>query len=173
MNEPAVWHHPACAPDEDLLRACDTARGRSGGPGGQHRNKVETLVTLTHRASGIQAHAGERRSQIENKHVALRRLRLALAVAVRSGVPAGEIGAALWRSRRSGGRIVCNPEHRDFPCLLAEALDVLSACGWDARKAALRLGITPTQLLRLIKDHPPALVYLNDQRQSRGLHPLV
>jgi len=172
MSE-TTWHHPACIPDEELLKACDTARGRSGGPGGQHRNKVETLVTLTHRPSGIQAHAGERRSQIENKHVALRRLRLALAVGIRDGVPTGEIGSTLWRSRRSSGKIVCNPDHHDFPALLAEALDVLAACGWETRKAALRLEVSATQLLRLVKNHPPALVLSNAQREDRGLHALL
>lgn len=166
------WPHPACLPEEDLLRSCDLGRGRSSGPGGQHRNKVETLVIVTHRPTGISAQAGERRSQAENRHVALRRLRLALATRVRTAVPAGEVGSALWRSRVRAGRIACNPAHHDYPSLLAEAMDVLAAAGWEPRKAALRLEVTPTQLLRLIADHPAALAQVNEARAAAHLHRL-
>ena len=105
------WPHPACLDDEALLKQCDINTGRTGGPGGQNRNKVETLVELTHRPTGLDSHASERRSQSENKRVALRRLRLALAVAARMPVPIGEIGAALGKSRGKGGRSSGNPDH--------------------------------------------------------------
>ncbi|GIW73523.1 MAG: hypothetical protein KatS3mg103_0045 [Phycisphaerales bacterium] len=85
----------------------------------------------------------------------MRRLRLALATSVRLGVPAGEIRSELWRSRTAQGRIAVNPAHRDFPALLAEALDVLFAARLDVRRAATRLGVSPTQLVRLVAKHPP------------------
>lgn len=164
--------HPATLADEELLAQCDLAKSRDGGPGGQHRNKVETKVTLTHRPTGVSAQAGERRSAVENKRVALRRLRLALATQVRVGVPAGEVRSALWRSRVRGGRIVVNPEHRDYPALLAEALDVIEASAFDPRRAALRLGCTPSQLVKLVQEHPPAMERWNAGRAERGQHPL-
>ncbi|MDP1661208.1 MAG: peptide chain release factor-like protein, partial [Phycisphaerales bacterium] len=180
---------------------------RGGGPGGQHRNKVSTLITLTHRPTGQQAHAGERRSQSENKSVALRRLRLTLAVHIRTPAPPaptlrgatfekfiesldaaispagkpGEQNSALWRSRVGGsrggeaGRIACNPDHHDYPALLAEALDTIADSGeggWEPKPAAERLGITTSQLIKLVKDHPPALVEWNAQRAKRSAHPL-
>lgn len=166
------WHHPACLDPADLLKQCEISTGRSGGPGGQHRNKVETLVHIRHEPSGVEAHAGERRSQVENKNVAMMRLRLALAVSVRAGVPAGEIGSTLWRSRCTGGKISCNPEHHDFPSILAEAMDVLAAGSWDPRNAALRLECSTSQLIKLLKDHPPALVKMNQERDARGKRPL-
>ncbi len=174
MNRPPIerWAHPASLDDESLLRQCTLGTGRSGGPGGQNRNKVETLVELTHRPTGISAHASERRSQGENKRVALRRLRLALAIGTRVPVPIGEIGSGLWRSRTQGGRISCSNRHQDFPAMLAEALDVIAACNWDPRKAALRLECTASQLVKLAKDHPPALAMWNRQRADRGQHEL-
>lgn len=174
MNAPRFerWPHPACLDEIALLRQCTVGTGRSGGPGGQNRNKVETLIELTHEPTGISAHASERRSQNENKRVAVRRLRLALAVSARMPVPIGEIGSALWRSRTRGGRISCSHRHEDYPSLLAEALDVIAACNWDPRKAALRLETTASQLIKLAKDHPPALGMWNQQREAKGLHPL-
>lgn len=164
--------HPAALEEAELLRQCEKERSRSGGPGGQHRNKVETMVSLTHTPTGVEAHAGERRSVRENMPVAVRRLRLALAVRVRCPVPLGEARSALWLSRTRGGRIVCSVEHRDYPAMLAEALDMVGACGLDAKKAALRLGVTPTQLVRFVGDHPPALEWWNAGRLAAGEHPL-
>jgi hypothetical protein len=166
------WPHPACLPEEDLLKHCTLGRLRTGGPGGQHRNKVETAVLITHEPTGLKAFASERRSQIENKQVAIKRLRHTLAVEMRMGAPNGEIGSALWRSRVKNGRISVNPEHRDYPALLAEALDVLASAAWDPKKAALRLNVTSTQLVRLIADHAPALAKVNAERTSRGGRPL-
>ncbi|MBL9000032.1 MAG: peptide chain release factor-like protein [Phycisphaerae bacterium] len=167
--------HPAALAIDVLLAQCDWGRGRGTGPGGQHRNKVETLVWITHTPTGIESHAGERRSAEENKRMAVTRLRLALAVRVRVPVPIGEVRSDLWLRRcpDSGtGIITCNPEHADYPALLAEAMDVIHACGEDIKRAALRLSCSMSQLVKLLKDHPPALVRVNERRESRGLHPM-
>ena len=61
--------------DEDLLRECEVETFRSGGPGGQHVNKVETGVRLTHTPSGVVVVCREERSQHRNKASCLRKLR--------------------------------------------------------------------------------------------------
>lgn len=164
--------HPASLNEEELLRECRKGRSRSSGPGGQHRNKVETKVTLTHTPTGVEACAGERRSVRENMPVALRRLRLALASEIRLSVPIGDARSELWLRRTPRGRIVCALDHWDFPSMLAEALDMIEACGLDPRKAALRLGVTPTQLIRLVREHPPAFESWNARRLEAGEHAL-
>ncbi|MBS0191159.1 MAG: peptide chain release factor-like protein [Phycisphaerales bacterium] len=168
--------HPAALSQEELLRQVRMTRGRDGGPGGQHRNKVETKVMLLHEPTGVQAQASERRSQEENRREAVWRLRLALAVQVRSVLVArdsfGDVTSDLWRSRCKGGRIVCSPKHADYPALLAEALNVIEASGLDPRKAALRLSCTASQLIRFVKDHPAAMEHWNRLRQERDLHAL-
>lgn len=165
--------HPATIDPEALLALCERGKGRSSGPGGQHRNKVETLVWLRHAPTGVEAHAGERRSAAENAKVALFRLRLRLAVEVRTPVPDGEIRSALWRRRcGASGRIVCNPAHAEYPALLAEAMDVVWAAGGDVKRASLRLCCSGSQLVKLLKDHPPGLAAVNALREARGEHPL-
>ena len=59
---------------EALEQACDMEFFVAGGPGGQHRNKVETGVRLTHRPSGIVVNATERRSQSANREAAFERM---------------------------------------------------------------------------------------------------
>ncbi len=65
-------------PDAALLRACEETFFVGSGPGGQHRNKTASAVRLFHPATGVGVTATERRSQAQNRSVALRRLRAAL-----------------------------------------------------------------------------------------------
>ena len=52
---------------------------KSPGPGGQHKNKTESGVRIIHSGSGIIVTATERRSQSQNRAVAIDRMRARLA----------------------------------------------------------------------------------------------
>ena len=164
--------HPSRLPEFSLLEKCLIRRTRHSGPGGQHRNKVETAVVLKHEPTGVEAEANERRSQAENRRVALFRLRLKLAVTVRSNRLAESVPSELWQSRCRGGRIAINSEHVDFPTLLAEALDCLLAVEFDLPSAAERLSCTASQILKLLKVESPAWELFHRERAARGLHRL-
>ena len=163
--------HPAALSDEALLDACRETRTKRGGPGGQHRNKTETAVVLMHVPTGIAAEASERRSQHENRGVALKRLRLRLALEHRSKSKTSA-PSALWRSRSLGQRLVISVDHVDYPALVAEALDHLQAAGADASAVAESLGVSPTQLVRLFQKSPAAWVAFNSLRAACGRLPL-
>jgi hypothetical protein len=164
--------HPAAVPENELLAACDIVRTRRSGPGGQHRNKVETAVVITHRPTGVVGQASERRSQDLNRQAAIQRLRVRLALEIRSPAATGDPPSPLWQSRVRSRQLSVSSAHGDFPALLAEALDRLAAGDWDAAAAAEQLGVSTSQLVKLLQQEPQALALLNAQRRARGNRPL-
>lgn len=177
---PEAPPHPARLAPEALEAACRMEAVRSAGPGGQHRNKVHTGVRLTHPATGFQAMAVERRSQLENKKMALFRLRMRLALDWRNpprdedlGPPETYQPSPLWLSRVREGRIRVNPEHADYPALLAETLDRLHADADDLARTAAALRVSRSQLLKFLAAEHAALGALNDRRRARGERPLL
>lgn len=167
-----VAMHPVLLEDAALLASSDVRRQRRSGPGGQHRNKVETGVIIVHRPTGVRAEATERRSQHENKRVALARLRLNLALQVRTARTADVSASSTWRDRTHSGRILVNPHNEQFPVLLAKALDTIDNADYDVAMAARTLGVTGSQLVRFLKLDPRALSLVNQQREQRGQHSL-
>src|SRR5205085_1774476 len=121
MSRSAI--HPATLDDERLLVECSRQTTRRSGPGGQHRNKTETAVVLTHVPTGVRAEANESRSQAENLKSALFRLRQSLAEQLRLSVEPHAVPSALWQSRTLRRKLTVSDAHADFPALLAEALD--------------------------------------------------
>jgi hypothetical protein len=127
-------------------------------------------VYVRHRPTNTDAFASERRKQFENRVMAIKRLRLKLAVEVRTPVhPQRHRPTPLWESRRQGEKMSINPKHRDYPALLAEALDVIWARKFDVAGAAGVLGITMSQLSKLIRHEKHAFTQVNQGRTDRGL----
>ena len=89
--------HP---PKETALHAKDIRWEvmRASGPGGQHVNKTESAVRVTHLLSGTQATASEERSQYRNRKLALARL-LERLYLLQKQEEAGKKGE-LWRTHR-------------------------------------------------------------------------
>lgn len=165
--------HPAMLDEELLLKEVILDFGRTGGPGGQHRNRKATACTATHLPSDISGEATERRKQSENRKLSIGRLRRSLAIQLRRNIdPKKYKPSELWEARRQGDQFAINPKHSDYPNVLAEALDVLLACDFDQGVAAEVLQISSTQLLKIIGHDKAALTWLNNQRKERGLSTL-
>lgn len=164
--------HPSRIPESSLLEKCLIRRTRHGGPGGQHRNKVETAIEIVHEPTGIVSFAAERRSQEANRQAAVFRMRVLLAIRVRSVDSTEVLPSDLWSSRCRAQRINCSETHDDFPALLSEALDAIDAKEYDIRRSADALGCSATQLIRFIAKAPEALVAVNSERTARGLNRL-
>ena len=82
MDERASRKDPA-----ELLAECRVDTFRSGGAGGQHQNKVESGVRLTHLPTGIVVASRRHRSQHRNREEALARLEAALEARTRTPKP--------------------------------------------------------------------------------------
>jgi hypothetical protein len=164
--------HPTVLPVDKLNALCDEIRTRRSGPGGQHRNKTESAVVLTHRATGISAEANERRSQHENRRVALNRLRMNLALEFRGEFASQPVPSQLWSSRCANRKIKVSASHDDFAALLAEVLDRIFANDFNVSSVAEFLDCSTSQLIKFLKTEPRALQIVNNNRAELGLHRL-
>lgn len=81
-------------------------------------------------------------------------------------------GSPLWRTRLRGARIDVSETHDDFPQLLAESLDLHQQLDGRLPEVAAALGTTVSQLTKLWKKAPEALLLVNEDRTRRGLRPL-
>jgi peptide chain release factor len=75
LDLPARTQHPA----ELALSDLRFEAFRAGGPGGQHQNKTESAVRVTHIPSGLAVVARDGRSQHRNKAHAIERLGILMA----------------------------------------------------------------------------------------------
>ena len=71
MNDPI--HIPDS--DKELLKECNVDTFRAGGKGGQHLNKTESAVRLSHLPTGTVVTCQDERSQLQNKRKCLIQLR--------------------------------------------------------------------------------------------------
>ncbi len=74
MSLKAVKSPPYALDRTTLEREVRVDTYRASGPGGQHVNRTESAVRLTHASSGVVVTATENRSQIRNREVAFERL---------------------------------------------------------------------------------------------------
>jgi RF-1 domain len=169
--------HPACWAEEELLSQCRLTFSRASGPGGQNRNKVETSVQIEFLPAGVIASASERRTQNENRKVALMRLRCKLAVGVRLAAQIDStsqlIGSDTWRRYCRDGRIDISDTNQDWPSILAELIGTLVRSDWNVSEVAMTLGTSSSQIVKLLKKYGPAFALFNEERKSRGQRPFA
>ena len=170
--------HFAVIDGDDLLTQCDLRTQRRSGPGGQHRNKTSSGVFLTHRATSLVGEATERRSQAQNRDVALQRLRLLLAIEIRTPSSIGTVDwkaepiEAEMRKRYRGHSLRFRETNPDKPAVLALVLNDLWAAGGQPSLAAKQWSVSTSKLVVLVRSHAPALAWVNRVRAHHDRLPL-
>jgi hypothetical protein len=160
--------------DARLLGQCGVDCYRSHGPGGQKRNKTSSAVRLRHLPTGLTVTATEDRSQHTNKARALRRLRLAIALHVRTELdPAAYARSALLSSCiADDGRVHVGRRDTRYCPAVGEVLDVLAACRARVREAAKLLGVSTGHLVKFFRGDAKLWKRVNEMRAAAGARPL-
>lgn len=143
--------------DDALLRTVEMDTFRGSGPGGQHRNTTDSAVRLKLPESDISATASEHRSQHRNRALALRRLRVEIALRLRRDPPPG------WKGPWKIGQ-----RDRRYPLFIAVILDQLAAHDYQVGDASTALGISTNRLVRILADDNQLWAQVNRERQQRG-----
>ena len=163
--------------DEKLWQQCKLERFRASGPGGQHRNKVESGVRLIHEPTGVVATATERRSQHENRKVAMTRLRQKIALTVRRTVDSldsdnYDVPEALASILTRPKKARLGPNHRDYQNGVQDLLDLLVVNELSVALTAGCLGVSTGALVRFLGKDPVLLAEVNRLRTSSGMSTL-
>lgn len=159
--------------DDALLQQCEVDHYRSGGPGGQKRNKTSSAVRLRHQPTGLIVTASDERQQKVNLIRAIRRLREAIALNVRTRVELSRYAPSPLLSEcvGAGAFLVSDRDPRYFRAV-QEIVDVVYACGMAVGEAADLLGLSTAHLVKLLHADPKVWERVNQLRTASGLTPL-
>jgi len=153
--------------DEALLAECSLDFFKSTGKGGQKKNKTSSAVRLVHLPTQTEAVMGNFRSQGDNKKVAIKQLKINLAVKWR------KLPLMAWdRTVAPGASFIINEKNKLYPLLVAVLLDHLDFYNYQVSKAAESLKISTGQLIKVLKKHPTVWQVTNQNRLKLGLKSL-
>jgi hypothetical protein len=134
--------------DAHLLQQCRVDTYIASGPGGQHRNRTYSAVRLTHLPTGVTVTGEERRSQHENKIKAVGRLRMALALQLRSAH--FRLHESLQKIFTAAGPVRVHARNTLYPQFCAAVLDALFASMGSLSSAAQLLHMSTGQLVKVV-----------------------
>jgi len=145
--------------DKELFAHCAMESFQASGPGGQKRNRKLSAVRIIHKPSNISVTSTETRSQSNNRHIALKKLRIKLAVEVR--------GPAI-----SLDRLKISLSNSIYPLWIALLFDKLWEFDFSISKTAESLGISTSKLIKLIARDSNIWKIINYSRENLGLNKL-
>ena len=146
--------------DEELLKLCKTDHFIATGKGGQKRNKTSSAVRLSLNDSTISVTASEDRQQSVNKKLAIRKLRLSIAMELRQEAQA-------WQ-----GQLDMNAKNPQYPLFIGCLTDYLFESNWQVSEVAKSFDISTGKLIKIISKDDSFWQFVNKERQGNGYKPL-
>ena len=146
--------------DEELFRDCGMDAFKGSGNGGQKRNKTSSAVRLHHTPTGISVTDCSGRSQHQNRHEAMKKLRFQIALLVRTGQPAVP------------ERLEVSLDSPDYPGWVAAVADQLAVNSFSLKETAASLGLSSAKLIKLLYRDPALWQAINRFREQTGM-PLI
>jgi RF-1 domain len=146
--------------DAELLGLCRCDFFIGSGRGGQKRNKTSNAVRLVHEPTSIIVTDCSGRSRDDNRHKALKKLRLQLALEVRTPEPS------------MPERLDTSINHKNYPLLAAALIDQLYVVEFKVSEAAATLEISTGALIKQLSRSPALWQAVNRQREKHNLKPL-
>ena len=147
------------ASDEEFFKECSHDWFQASGPGGQKRNRKYSGVRIHHKPTGLTAEEVQSRSQNDNKHNAIRKLKIKLAVETEGP----EID--LIRHDVSSG-------NSEYPLFAAKIFDTLKQYNYSMSEAADDLKMTTSHLIKILAKDEYLWREVNQTREKLGLHRL-
>jgi len=154
--------------DADLLKLCEVSSYKGSGPGGQHRNKTNTGVKLNLKVSNpenpkilkieVQTFSCDDRSAHINKLLALKKLRMKIALQIREE-PAAQTPFSF---PGSNGKI--SPDNALYPQFIADVLDRLD----DLSEAAKAWGLSKSALNKIMLQDKKVMEAFQKHRQCQA-----
>lgn len=179
--------HPATLAAVMLLNQCQMSQLRRAGPGGQHRNKTSTAISWMHKPTGIRAEASESREQSVNRQTAFGRLRLQLAICIRTkqnsnprypilfgGIHDNEATGLEYAIRNawSERKLKISTKHKDFPSVVALVLDDLYLAGGQPSLVGPLWNASTTSIVAIVSTSHQCLSEVNRWRRHHDRKPL-
>ncbi|QSH41449.1 peptide chain release factor-like protein [Lentisphaerota bacterium ZTH] len=148
------------ADDPALLKECRLDFFKATGKGGQKRNKSSSAVRIIHIPTGIAVTDCSERSQHRNRQVALKKLRVKIAVELR------------LENSCPPPRMDISPKHQDYPLWIAYILDILSKNGYKVKESATELQLNTAKFVKLLARDPYLWQLINSRRMAMELPPI-
>ena len=147
--------------DRELVSSCRVESFRASGPGGQHRNTADSAVRITLKQSPLSTYATTSRSQHKNKAEAIKKLRILIAMEMRSEI------VPTWTDSFKIGK-----NDKRYPVFISSILDVFHLSEWEMGRTSKKLKISTGKLNRVLNSNPVLLARVNQERLKLGLRVL-
>ncbi|MBG92969.1 MAG: hypothetical protein CL792_03215 [Chloroflexi bacterium] len=148
--------------DQELMEQCVLDKFRASGPGGQKKNKTDSAVRIRHVSSGLVGFSSESRSQHINRVYALRRLRLKIALTLRSNPPNVRSELEKFVQQTKNSSFTLNTRNSKYSIIVASLFDELSANNWKVSLTAKKIGVTSSSLNKFLRSNPELWRALNN-----------